>query len=207
VIDEVYWRANGWPVKLNPLIIARSQLLTAVDLFFADHDPVSVQALAGNAREVLEVLCRQGGIEPITELLLRDSPGKERRDVYAAANLYRNCFKHVGGTETTRIENQTILDQFDDTKNDPLLYLCIEDYVRLRKAAPIPFQVFQAWFCALHVELLHLNKVEIYSRTFPEIRTLPRDKQKELAAKQVVRCLSDQQLLSDPRTEPLQMVF
>jgi hypothetical protein len=58
-------------MRLTPFMVARSQLLTAIELFFADKDPVSVQALTGNARELLEELCCQIGVEPVTELLLR----------------------------------------------------------------------------------------------------------------------------------------
>jgi hypothetical protein len=141
-------------MRLTPILVARSQLLTAIDLFFADRDPVSVQALAGNARELLEDLCRQGGVRPMTELLMQDHPGKPRKDIYKALNLYRNCFKHLGGTEGARQDDQITLDQFDDSKNEPLLYICVEDYVRLQKAMPMPMQVLQAWFCALHVDLL-----------------------------------------------------
>jgi hypothetical protein len=64
--------------------VARSQLLTAIDLFFNDRDPISVHALAGNAREILESLCRLAAVEPITELFLRDYPHKPKKDIYAA---------------------------------------------------------------------------------------------------------------------------
>jgi hypothetical protein len=80
-------------VVITPLIVARSQLLTAIDLFFNDRDPISVHALAGNAREILESLCRLAAVEPITELFLRDPPHKPKKEIYAALNLYRNCFK------------------------------------------------------------------------------------------------------------------
>ena len=86
-------------MPLTPLTVARSQLLTAIELLLADKDPVSVQALAGNAREILEDLCRRAGVKPMTELLLQDHPGKPKKDIYAAMNLYRNCFKHLGKTE------------------------------------------------------------------------------------------------------------
>lgn len=59
-------------MALTPFLVARSQILTAVHLFFDDRDPVSVQALARNARELLEGLCRLRGIAPMTELLVRD---------------------------------------------------------------------------------------------------------------------------------------
>lgn len=190
---------------ITPLIVARSQLLTAIDLFFADRDPISVQALAGNARELLEGLCRLAGVEPLTELMLRDHPNKERRDIYAAVNLYRNCFKHLGSTEEDRLEDQAVLDQFDDTKNEYLLYVCVADYSRLRRAMPVPLQVFQAWFCALHAELLKLGKLDMYLRAFPGIQNLSRTEQKRMAVAQIIKCHSDGDLLSDPQTEPMEI--
>ena len=68
---------------LCPLVVARSQLLTAIDIFFNDRDPVSVHVLASNAREMLESLCRLAAVEPIAELFLRDYPNKPKKDVYA----------------------------------------------------------------------------------------------------------------------------
>ena len=95
-------------VVISPLVVARSQLLTAIDLFFNDRDPISVHALAGNAREILESLCRLAAVEPITELFLRDPPHKPKKEIYAALNLYRNCFKHVGKTWEERKDGQAI---------------------------------------------------------------------------------------------------
>jgi hypothetical protein len=71
-------------MRLTPLTVARSQILTAIELFFADKDPVSVQALAGNARELLEGLCRQAGVQPMTHLIFQDHPDKPKKDIYAA---------------------------------------------------------------------------------------------------------------------------
>ncbi len=64
---------------ISPLVVARSQLLTAIDLFFNDRDPISVHALAGNDREILESLCRLAAVEPITELFSRDHPHKPEK--------------------------------------------------------------------------------------------------------------------------------
>jgi hypothetical protein len=49
--------------QLTKLEIARRQLATAIDLFFADRDLVSVYSLATNSWEVIDVLCRNAGIE------------------------------------------------------------------------------------------------------------------------------------------------
>ncbi len=90
----------------------------------------------------------------MTDFILKDHPTKSQKDIWAAMNLYRNCFKHVGKTPEEREADQATLDQFNDTHNEFLLYVCVEDYVRLRKAMPVKYQVFQAWFAALHLNLL-----------------------------------------------------
>jgi hypothetical protein len=191
-------------MRLTPLTVARSQLLTAIELLLADKDPVSVQALAGNAREILEELCRQAGVKPMTELLLDDHPGKPKKDIYAAMNLYRNCFKHVGDTEKQRQEDQLTLNQFDDTKNDHLLYICIEDYGRLRGSMPIPMQIFQAWFCARHADLLtDRSLAQKFLDWFQGIQEMTRAQQKRGVAACIERFSDDPGLLAYPETEPL----
>jgi hypothetical protein len=135
-------------------------------------------------------------------VLLQDHPGKPKKDIYSALNLYRNCFKHVGQTDEKRLEDQLTLDQFNDTKNEYLLYVCVEDYVRLRKAMPIPMQIFQAWFCALHVELLDpQQQPERLLNLFPGIRKMSRAQQKTGAAACIARFSNNPQLLSHPDTE------
>jgi hypothetical protein len=191
-------------MRLTPLTVARSQLLTAIELFFADKDPVSVQTLAGNARELLERLCRQGGIQPMTELLLQDHPNKPKKDIYAAMNLYRNCFKHLGETEEERQEDQRTLNQFDDTKNEYLLYICAEDYVRFRGSMPIPMQIFHAWFCACHVDLLAIqSRAQDFLDMFPGIQEMTRVQQKRGVAACIEHYSNDPKLLAHPDTEPL----
>jgi hypothetical protein len=190
-------------MRITPFLVARSQLLTAIDLFFENRDPVSTQALSGNARELLESLCRLRGVEPMTELLMRDHPGRPKRDIYKALNLYRNCFKHLGDTEAERKDDQLRLVLFDDTKNEFLLYICVEDYLRLRKKCPVVMQIFLAWFCALYVERLKAREIgDIFLRAFPGIREMTRDQQKREALAVLYKYKSDANLLSHPDTEP-----
>jgi hypothetical protein len=188
----------------SPLFVARSQLLTAIDLFFTDGDPVSVHALAGNARDILESLCRLAAVEPITELFLRDHPNRPKKDIYAALNLYRNCFKHIGKTWEERRGEQAILNQFDDTKNEYLLYVCVEDYLRLRGSCPFPMQVLHAWFCAIHVELIgSCCSRHKFLTLFSGISNMTRYQQKRAALGVIKQSSDDPQVLANPRTEPL----
>jgi hypothetical protein len=189
---------------LSPLVVARSQLLTAIDLFFNDSDPVSVHALAGNAREILESVCKLAAVEPITELLLRGHSNKPKKDIYAALNPYRNCFRHVGKTWEERRGEQEILNQFDDGKNEYLLYICVEDYLKLRGSSPLPMQVLHAWFCALHADLISCA----YSRQksvdlFPGLSQMSRYEQKRVALGLIRGSVDDPQVLANPQTEPL----
>jgi hypothetical protein len=189
-------------MALTPLGVARRQLLTAIELFVADKDPVSVQALAGNAREILEGLCRNAEVRPMTELLLADHPGRPRKDIYAAMNLYRNCFKHLGETKEVREEDQRTLDQFDDTKNDYLLYICIEDYLRLRRKSPIAMQIFHSWFCACHVHLLAVqSQAEKFLEQFPGIEAMTREQRKRGLAGCLEQFSHHPDLLAHPETE------
>jgi len=191
-------------LMLTPFRVARFQLLTAIDLFFEDRDPVSVQGLAGNARELLESLCRLESIEPMTELLVRDHQ-QPKKNIYKALHLYRNCFKHLGKTQAERDDDQITLNQFDDTKNEWLLYICVEDYLRLRQhKSPITMQVFQLWFVALHEELLEdpTDFVPRVREIFPGIKAMPRSQQKRMALAALKQAAADPVLLADPRTEP-----
>ena len=192
----------GSTMRLTPFMVARSQLLTAIELFFADKDLVSVQALAGNARELLEELCSQAGVQPMTGLLLRDHPGKFKEDFYDAMKVYRSCFKHLGETENKRREDQAALDQFDDSLNEYLLYVCVEDYVRLRKAMPIPMHVFHGWFCALHSDLLGPDH-PAENDSFEDIHQMSRPQQKRAAAAAIFRLSRNSDFLAGPTTEPL----
>ena len=50
------------------------------------------------------------------------APGRDKKWLYSAVNLYRNCFKHLGKTAAEREEDQKTLDQFNDGVNEFLLF-------------------------------------------------------------------------------------
>jgi hypothetical protein len=143
----------------------------------------------------------------MTDFILKDHPTKSQKDIWAAMNLYRNCFKHVGKTPEEREADHATLDQFNDTHNEFLLYVCVEDYVRLRKAMPVKYQVFQAWFAALHLNLLvDATRSRSFQQAFPLIEKMHRAEQKR-RGREMIRLMEDDTiLLSDPRTEPLELM-
>jgi hypothetical protein len=66
--------------------------------------------------------------------------------------------------------------QGNDSKNDGLLYVCIEDYIRLRRASRFPMQVFLTWFYALNIDLLPEDypKQKVLDK-FPGIQNMSRE--------------------------------
>lgn len=80
---------HGHVTKLE---IARRQLATAIDLFFADRDFVSVYSLAANSWGIIDVLCRKAGIESFSIQVRENVPiGKDLKINYVN-NPYRNFF-------------------------------------------------------------------------------------------------------------------
>jgi hypothetical protein len=78
--------------------------------------------------------------------ILARSSAQAKKDIYAALNLYRDCFKHLGKTWEERKDDQAILNQFDDSMNEYLLYVCVEDYLRLRGSSPFLCRSFTLGF-------------------------------------------------------------
>jgi hypothetical protein len=92
----------------------------------------------------------------------------------------------------------------DDSLNENLLYVCVEDYVRLRKAMPIPMHVFHGWFCALHSDLLGPDHpAEKFIDFFEDIHQMSRPEQKRAAAAAIFRLSRNSDFLAGPATEPL----
>jgi hypothetical protein len=176
--------------------IARSQLLTAIDLHFNNLDPISVHSLAGSSREIIEALCRKNSIEPFTPHIKRTFPEKTEKEIWKIMNLYRNAFKHADA------DDGEIIEQFSEEKNDYIIYVAVEDYINLRKASPVQMQVFQVWFCAVHEDRLADDVDKQRFRTaFPGILKLPRNEQKLAGKEMIASALLNEVLLADPGTE------
>lgn len=187
--------------RLDKLLIARSQLLTAIDLHFDCKDAISVHTLAGAASEIIESLCRSASVAPFTEHIRQTFPEKTQEDIWRIRNLYRNAFKHADR------DDSDVIAQFKDINNDFMIYVASEDYLRLRKKAPVPIQVFQVWFGAVHEDRLFSTSVDKkpYREAFPSICSMSRKKQKHQGKMTVARFLADEELLADLKTEPIDL--
>jgi hypothetical protein len=184
---------------LTKIDAARRQLETSIQLFFDAADPVSIFSLASNAWEIIDTLCGIRGVKSLSSESQENVPDGKHLKYDYINEPYRNFFKHADRAPDGSING------FDGTKCDALLFLAVEDYIRLMSKSPIEFQVFQLWFLAINHEKLHEDSfIKIVKQAdiiFPSIRDLPRHEQLRLGKRSLIDARSDIDVLEDPRTE------
>ena len=185
-------------MQLSKIDVAKRQLTTAIRLFYANADPVSVCSLACNAWEIVDSLCRRNDIGSLsieTEKRLPDD-GSLRHQIN---NPVRNFFKHADR------DPDEMLSGFDDAFNDTMLILGVEDYIRLRNKSPIEFQVYQMWYFANYPDKLSKSFADCYiqdvQESFPSILSLPRKRRKKMGLEVLKKAIMDPQILHHPETE------
>ena len=190
--------------SLTKVTIARAQLVTALDLFIRDKDPVSIQCLACGGGEVVEGLAEVDGIEPFATHILTTQPDMDRVAIKRLRNQYWNAFKHFyldPKTKTPR-DDEELLARFDDTKNDTALFVGWWDYAAVQRKMSVEAQVFQVWWYALNEEKLAPDAdLQVVRTAFPDIRRQDRTEQKRRLRRSVEKYRKDKKLLADPATE------
>jgi hypothetical protein len=186
---------------MDKLHVAREQLSTALELFFANEKPVSVHTLAGAAREILERACRLAGKRSFIDDICDDLPDMTREKLYRIINEYRNAFKHYKPEDQERDEE--ILKNFTDEKNDHMLFLAVWDYMQFAGRLTVAIQVFQAWYYSMYPDRLAEDvDVDHFTSALPkDLSARSRGEQKALARATVAWALRQPEILRDPKTE------
>lgn len=186
-------------LELDKLTVARRQLATAIELLFSGRDTVSVYSLATNAWEVIDVLCRLDGVESFSVQARENIPqGKDLKLDYVNSP-YRNFFKHA------KSDPQGTLPPLPDSQVDGLVFMAVEDYIRLNQRSPTQFQVFQLWYIATNPSRLDPSvAAEVLvgaDEMFPGIIRMSRAKQLAEGPRMLQQAATDADILADPRTE------
>ena len=189
--------------ELDKVQVARRQLGTALALFLADCDPVSVHCLACGGGEVAETLTAKAGAEPFSSHIFATQPQVTPKALKEMRNLYWNAFKHAStrdGVERADLEEMA---HFSDDKNDHVLFIAWHDYMMATRRTPIEAQAFQAWYFALYPEKLDPKvPTEIYETIFPGLTTLPRTEQKAMLRQVIEREQNNPDTMGSPLTDP-----
>ncbi|HSB97872.1 MAG TPA: hypothetical protein VLC91_15535 [Spongiibacteraceae bacterium] len=185
---------------ITKIDVARRQLATAIRLFFDGGDAVSIYSLATNAWEVIDFLCDKAGVDSISNQTREHITDGKDLKLHYINSPYRNFFKHADR------DAEIVLPDIGDSIVDSILYLAVEDYLRLVNKSPIEFQVFQLWYLASNIEKVSAGSLNSILRAidpaFPGIRELPRKEQVQMGRKVLEGVSSDKGLLADCRTEP-----
>lgn len=185
--------------QLTKRSVAKRQLVTAINLFFANGDPVSIFSLAANAWEVIDELCTLENVGSASnETRSHLAAGKDLKYDYVNSP-FRNFFKHADR------DPQGVLDGFSDEHCDGLIFLATEDYIRLNHASPVELQVFQLWYLGAYFEKVaedSLDKIlDGIHEHFPKLRTSTRLEQKAMGLNAISEAYKDHEFLADPMVE------
>lgn len=84
-------------IEITKFKAAESQLITAIDLYFKNGDPVSIHTLARSAHEVLDRLCEHEGLDrSVIEQGVAEFVKPEfKKQVFQKVSESRNFFKHA----------------------------------------------------------------------------------------------------------------
>lgn len=186
-------------IRLTKVDAARRQLATAIRLFFNSEDSVSVFSLAANAWEVVDSVCTHRRIASMSaQARTYVAPGKDLKKDYINSP-FRNFFKHADR------DPEAVLEQFEESALDGVLFLAVEDYIRLCGRSPVEFQVFQLWYLVCHPEKVANERLKEVldpaAAMFPEIAKLSRYQQIASGQRALAHARTDQDVLNDPRTE------
>ena len=155
--------------RITKIEAAQRQLVTAIELFLRSGDPVSVFSLATNAWEVIDALCTNGGIDSISNETREHITTSQDLKKDLINSPYRNFFKHADRDPYAE------LDGFSDLENDHIIFLAVEDYIRLNKKSPVEFQVYQLWYLSMNTDkVAHEALADILAATeamFPAINS------------------------------------
>jgi len=187
---------------------ARRQLGTALTLYLNDSDPVSVLCLAGGGCEVIEHFAAKAGGKPFASHMLENHPDLNRAKLHKLQRQYWNAFKHALDRKGGERDDEELLAAFNDKQNDHMLFIGWYDYAQAVKRLPIEAQAHQAWYLALYPEKLNPKfSKELYDELFPNLRKLPRAKQKLRLRNAIKRARSNANIMRDPKTERRPLVM
>jgi hypothetical protein len=133
-------------LRVTKLECARSQLETAIRLYFEDRDPISIHTLTSAAYDVLHDIGRPRGLEPIFKGA-RFLPPEEREAYKDLLNRPRNFFKHADLDPQVRLKFEPEVTTF-------LLFDACEFYMRLTGDSPEAMNVFRTYFHVRYPEFV-----------------------------------------------------
>jgi len=156
-------------LSITKLDAAEREIVAAVQLLFAGGDPIAVYTLANAAREITSTLCEKRGKRSVVDAIQEDRPELSRKEIYRLASEHASFFKHADR------DPDAILQHFDPTEADAVLWVACHDLGSLTGRKPVEADVFELWFLATRDLLKALGLGEI--KELLGVTTSPRERQ------------------------------
>lgn len=131
-------------MTITKLDVAEREIVAAVELLFNGGDPIPVYVLASAAREITTTLCEKRRQRSMIDAIQEDRPEMTRKQIYREASKHAAFFKHADQ------DPDALLDSFDPTEADAVLWTACFDFGRLCGGKPVEADAFELWFLALH---------------------------------------------------------
>ena len=143
-------------MTISKLDVAEREIIAAVQLLFDGGDPIPIYALANAAREITSTLCEKRGRLSMVDWIQEDQPHMSRKAIYREASKHAAFFKHADK------DPDAVLDDFDPTEADAVLFMACADFRSLCGGLPVEGDAFDLWFLGVRGVLdgLHLPHLE-----------------------------------------------
>ncbi len=169
--------------SITKLDVAEREIVAAVQLLFDGGDPIPVYALAAAAREITTTLCERRGLRSMIDAIHEEHPHLTRKQVYREASKHAAFFKHADQ------DPNGVLEGFDPTEADAVLWVACSDFGRLCGGKPVEADAFELWFFAVRDLLGPLGISDI--QELRDITNVSRETQIEMGRKLLVSARAD----------------
>lgn len=158
---------------------------------------------------MIEGVAETAGYSTLSTHILETHPDIEMGKIRALRNQHWNAIKHFYAHDRKRErDDHELMATFSDDQNDMPLFMGWFDYVQVTGKLPIPVQVFQVWWYAIHEEKLANDVARMgINALFPGLRNRDRSEQKRRLRRAIERFKNRKELTQDPRTELTPLVF
>lgn len=184
---------------------ARRQLGTALHLYLANLDPISVHVLASGGGEVASALAVKAAAKPFHEFTLEIYPDLSRFDLQTLRNKYWNAMKHSHSKNGVERNDEELLSLPLTEENEARLAEGWFDLAQSGMPLPIEAQVFNLWFLAKHGD--HTEFDGWQDDLFPNLLSLSPDQQKAMLREKIKMARENLDVALHPKTDARPLIL
>jgi hypothetical protein len=163
---------------VNKIEAGQRQLDSAIRLFFAGDDWISVHTLAAASGRILRDLAQQRG-SSVWDIVNAHIPIENRAYVWRQLNKAANFFKHADR------DPNDLLEGINPLVNDHLIYLNCLLFLELERRMTHSVSIFVIWHIGAYPDLFRAERTPIFANIKREIvsvfEDVPRPEQLALA--------------------------